>query len=49
MITESWLSPRYENAERFLDWAISMPYYQLKYSDNQQMIAAITNLFSDEK
>ncbi|MFC2118832.1 hypothetical protein ACFLSY_09350 [Bacteroidota bacterium] len=49
VITESWLSPRYENAECFLDWAISMSYYQLKYSDNQQMIAAITNLFSDEK
>ncbi len=48
LITESWLSPRYENAERFLDWAVSMPYFQLKYSDNQQMIAAITKLFGQE-
>ncbi|MCK5137737.1 MAG: hypothetical protein KAR19_18270 [Bacteroidales bacterium] len=37
LITESWISPRYENAERFLDWAISMPFFQLNYSDNQHL------------
>ena len=49
VITESWLSPLHENAERFLDWAISLPYYKLKYSDNHQMITAITKLFNDKQ
>ncbi|MEN8158142.1 MAG: hypothetical protein ABFS10_14415 [Bacteroidota bacterium] len=49
LVTESWVSKQYENAERFLDWFLSLPCYQLTYSDNDQMIAVIQNLFRDAK
>ncbi len=45
IVTESWLSPIYENVEHFLDWFASMPFYELVYSNNNKMVAAVKKLF----
>lgn len=47
LVTESWLSPLYRNAERFLDWFVSRPFYQLHYSDTQELVTTINRLFDD--
>ena len=48
LIPDSWISPLPENAASFLDWFLSLPCYNLTYSDNELMIAAIEKIFTDD-
>lgn len=48
LVTESWLSPIYKNAQRFLNWFESKPCYQLTYSDTKELVASIRNIFNNE-
>lgn len=48
LIPDSWLSPKKENAKVFLDWFSNVKCYQLKYSENEKMIATVNSLFSDD-
>ncbi len=48
LVPDSWISPLAQNAEKFLDWFLSMPTYQLTYSDNDQMVPAIKKLFDHD-
>lgn len=48
LIPDSWISPKKENANSFLDWIISMPCYKMYYSNNDKMIALIDKLMRDE-
>ncbi len=48
LVTDSWISPIYENVESFMDWFIELPCYRLTYSDNEQMVSTVRKLFNDE-
>jgi len=48
LVPDSWISPLAQNAERFLDWFLAMPCYQLTYSDNDKMVTAINQLFEND-
>lgn len=48
LVTDSWISPIYENVDRFMDWFIELPCYQLTYSNNEQMVETIRKIFNDE-
>ncbi len=45
LIPDSWLSPIKENAAIFLDWFANLECYQINYSENDKMIAAVRELF----
>jgi len=48
LIPDSWLSPKKENAEKFLDWFSGLNCYQLTYSKNDEMIASVQKIFNDD-
>ena len=48
LIPDSWISPKKENAEIFLDWFSSLNCYQLTYSNNDEMIAAVSKIFNND-
>ena len=48
LIPDSWISPLEANAERFLDWFLDLPCYQLTYSNSEEMVIAIQKLFNDD-
>ncbi|QXP70891.1 hypothetical protein H0I29_01990 [Polaribacter sp. R2A056_3_33] len=48
LIPDSWISPKLENAQVFLDWFSSLNCYRLTYSKNEEMIETVTKIFSDE-
>ena len=48
LIPDSWLSPKKENAQRFLDWFEGLNCYQLTYSNNEEMIATVTRIFRND-
>ncbi|MFK8058826.1 MAG: hypothetical protein AB8B78_01930 [Polaribacter sp.] len=48
LIPDSWLSPKKENAQIFLDWFSSLKCYQITYSDNKKMIATVSKIFNNE-
>ncbi|WP_339661681.1 hypothetical protein [uncultured Polaribacter sp.] len=48
LIPDSWLSPKTENAQIFLDWFTGLKCYQLTYSENEKMIATVSKLFTDD-
>lgn len=48
LIPDSWLSPKTENAQVFLDWFSHVNCYQLTYSDNAKMIATVHKLFNND-
>lgn len=48
LVPDSWLSPKKENAQIFLDWFERLNCYQLTYSNNNQMIETVSNLFNDD-
>ena len=48
LIPDSWLSPKTENAQVFLDWFATLNCYQLTYSDNNKMIATVHKLFNND-
>ena len=48
LIPDSWLSPKKENAQIFLDWFEGLKCYQLTYSNNEEMIATVSKIFKNE-
>lgn len=44
LVPDSWISPEVDNANCFLDWFLSLPCYQLIYSDNKKMVKAVKQL-----
>ena len=48
LVPDSWISPLRENVSRFLDWYSSVNCYELIYSNNQEMLEKVEELFSDE-
>jgi hypothetical protein len=48
LIPDSWLSPKKENAQIFLDWFSGLNCYQLTYSINEEMIERVYKLFNNE-
>ncbi|AUC20768.1 hypothetical protein BTO15_00960 [Polaribacter sejongensis] len=48
LIPDSWISPKKENAEIFLDWFSTLNCYQLTYSNNEEMIAAVSKIFNND-
>jgi len=45
LVPDAWLSPIAENAKVFLDWFVGLNCYQITYSDNDKMIAAVSKIF----
>jgi len=48
LIPDSWLSPKKENAQVFLDWFGGLHCYQLTYSNNEEMIKTVSNIFKND-
>lgn len=48
LIPDSWLSPKAENAQIFLNWFNGLNCYQLTYSNNDKMIETVSKIFNDE-
>ncbi|AUC86438.1 hypothetical protein CW731_14630 [Polaribacter sp. ALD11] len=48
LVPDSWLSPIKENAQIFLDWFHSLNCYQITYSENKKMIAAVSKIFNND-
>ena len=48
LIPDSWISPKKENAEIFLDWFSRLNCYQLTYSNNDKMIATVSKIFNND-
>ena len=48
LVPDSWLSSEKENANTFLNWFESLNCYQLTYSNNQEMIKTVQELFENE-
>jgi hypothetical protein len=48
LVPDSWLSPKKENAQIFLDWFKKLNCYQLTYSNNEKMIETVTKIFNDD-
>ena len=45
LVPNSWLSPKKENAQVFLDWFSNLQCYQLTYSNNEEMFQTVGKLF----
>lgn len=48
LVPDSWLSPKAENAQVFLEWFSKLPCYKITYSNNKKMITTVTQLFNNE-
>ena len=48
LVPDSWLSPKKENAQKFLNWFSTLNCYQLTYSNNNEMIATVKNIFNND-
>jgi hypothetical protein len=48
LIPDSWISPKIENAQIFLDWFTSLNCYHLTYSKNEEMIEAVSKIFKND-
>ncbi|MFT6191384.1 MAG: hypothetical protein ACJAV8_000807 [Polaribacter sp.] len=48
LIPDSWLSPKKENAQKFLDWFSTLNCYQLTYSKNEEMIISVEKIFNND-
>ena len=48
LVPDSWLSPKKENAQIFLDWFASLDCYHLTYSNNKEMIATVSKIFNND-
>ena len=37
-----------ENATTFLEWFVALNYYQITYSQTNEMVASVTKIFNDD-
>ena len=47
LITESWLAHNAQHAQSFLNWLGTVRFYELRYHNNKEAIAAIGSLFKE--
>ncbi|WP_411893493.1 hypothetical protein [Winogradskyella sp. A2] len=45
LIPDSWLSPKSQHAKQFLDWLETLDLYELTYSDTNDMLEQVSQLF----
>lgn len=48
LVPDSWISPIPKNATTFLEWFEKLTCYQLTYSNNKKMYAAVKDIFEKE-
>ena len=48
LVPDSWLSPLKENAQQFLDWFAKLNCYQLTYSNNNEMVKTVSQIFKND-
>jgi hypothetical protein len=48
LVPDSWLSPKKENAQEFLNWFKNINCYQLTYSKTEALITTVSKLFKNE-
>jgi len=48
LVPDSWISSIPKNATTFLEWFEKLPCYQLTYSNNEKMYAAVKDIFEKE-
>ena len=48
LVPDSWISPTSKNANRFVNWFTSLPYYRITYSDNEQMVQTVKKMLNDD-
>jgi hypothetical protein len=44
LIPESWISPNPQNAKSFMDWLTTVQFYELSYSDFQEVLPLLKSL-----
>jgi len=47
LIPDSWVSPKQENAQQFLNWLKTLSFYELSYSDNESAISTFLKLLNN--
>ncbi|HSO85185.1 MAG TPA: hypothetical protein VLQ91_01440, partial [Draconibacterium sp.] len=45
LLKETWVKPEPENVEKFFDWVENTRFYRLQYSDNQQALDIVSEIF----
>jgi hypothetical protein len=48
LVPDSWISPTRENANRFVNWFTSLPYYRMTYSDNEKMVQTVKQMLNND-
>ena len=48
LVPDSWISPKAENADRFVKWFSGLPCYRLSYSDNERMVQTIISMLNHD-
>ncbi|QTE22252.1 hypothetical protein [Polaribacter cellanae] len=48
LVPDAWLSPIKENADAFLNWFSALNCHQITYSNNNKMIATVSEIFNNE-
>lgn len=48
IIPDTWTSSIPENVNKFMDWIIQVPAYELNYSNNDKLVKGVTNLLDNE-
>lgn len=44
LVPDSWISPEPGNANKFINWFLSLPCYEMTYSDNEKMVQTVKHL-----
>jgi len=47
LVPDTWISPKTENSQKFVEWFKRLPCYRLTYSNNKTMVETVTKLFDD--
>lgn len=47
LIPDSWISPKKEHSQKFLDWLGRLSFYQLNYSNSETAVKMFKQLFDD--
>ncbi len=49
LIPDSWISPKKEHSQTFLNWLGNLEFYELHYSDNEIAVKKMMRLFDDNR
>ncbi|MCE1200355.1 MAG: hypothetical protein LWW85_15420 [Marinilabiliales bacterium] len=48
LLEETWINPKPAMVAAFFDWIERMPFYQISYSDQEEMVSVVKKILSDE-